>query len=482
MKPVVACLAIFIRTAFTATPSAPAPAPTPFLLRAPAPTLDRTIVLSNPLSTVYEYDLEVPIQWTTSGNDAISKCTTVDVYLYQNPGPGASYFATLALDFPNDKSVLYLWKPSDTRDPESGLKYGTAIVGTGYSVRVQCTISDSGYSDVFDISLTSLPTYAPTPLPTPHPSPQPTPLPTAQPTRVPTPLPTALPTHSHPPTPLPTVLPSFPPTPHPTLLPSPLPTAQPTPGPTPHPTHVPTPRPTHVPSSQPSELPSEAPTALPSLTPSPAPTKTPTPHPTPPPSHGPSPLPSGAPSPLPSQTPFPQPTMTQRPSHGPTPVPTQPTNTPTQRPHKSDDTSIWVGTAAVISYVALGLVLLGALAYFLLVVRKRGRQGHAFGNEDEGIRALGGGGGGDGEEGQQRGARGNDDDDHDYGDTGPAFALADLVPGFCRRDRAVRGGRGFRGDVQADVGAFLEGDPGRGMRGSTDIHSPLVDPRLGESF
>jgi len=48
--------------------------------------------------------------------------------------------------------------------------------------------------------------------------------------------------------------------------------------------------------------------------------------------------------------------------------------------------------------------------------------------------------------------------------------------------RAVRGGRGFRGDVQADVGAFLEGDPGRGMRGSTDIHSPLVDPRLGESF
>ena len=42
-----------------------------------------------------------------------------------------------------------------------------------------------------------------------------------------------------------------------------------------------------------------------------------------------------------------------------------------------------------------------------------------------------------------------------------------------------RGGRGFQGDVAADVGAFLESDPAAAMMDSDYTASPLVDPRFG---
>jgi len=92
---------------------------------------------------------------------------------------------------------------------------------------------------------------------------------------------------------------------------------------------------------------------------------------------------------------------------------------------------------------------------------------------DEGIAALGGGGDGS--------AAGNDGGGTGGGGGG-SFALSDMVPSFCRRghrDVGERGGRGFRGDVAADVGAFLDHDPAAGLRGSEDGTNPLIDPRLG---
>jgi hypothetical protein len=42
-----------------------------------------------------------------------------------------------------------------------------------------------------------------------------------------------------------------------------------------------------------------------------------------------------------------------------------------------------------------------------------------------------------------------------------------------------KGGRGFRGNVAADPGAFLGADPASGMMDSDYTASPLVDPRFG---
>jgi hypothetical protein len=44
--------------------------------------------------------------------------------------------ATLATNYPNDRDVYYYWTPGDTVNPATGIKYGSAIVGTGYQVKL----------------------------------------------------------------------------------------------------------------------------------------------------------------------------------------------------------------------------------------------------------------------------------------------------------------------------------------------------------
>jgi len=66
----------------------------------------------------------------------------------------------------------YPWTPGDTKKSD-GTTYGDTIVGNNYKIRIKCPadLAYSAYSEYFDLSLTSQPTYAPSPLPSPQPTP-----------------------------------------------------------------------------------------------------------------------------------------------------------------------------------------------------------------------------------------------------------------------------------------------------------------------
>jgi len=143
------------------------PTPKPTVLRTHLPTPGPVHVVS-PQGTVYEYDLPLPIQWNTANQ---ATCTTVQVYLYEDMGSGAAYKATLETNYPNDETVLIFWTPSNTTNPDNGLKFGSEIAGSGYFIRVECSIDFSGFSEAFNISLTAQPTLVPAPVPTKAPLP-----------------------------------------------------------------------------------------------------------------------------------------------------------------------------------------------------------------------------------------------------------------------------------------------------------------------
>jgi hypothetical protein len=399
-----------------------------------APSTFLAISVTNPHSGTFAYDLPIQVMWKTRGDEALADCTTVDVYLYQDPDMSGVHVAvaTLKTGYPNDRSVVYPWTPSTTIDPDTGDAFGTNIVGLNYQIRVDCTLGDSDYSDYFNIALTSEPTHAPTALP----SPQPTPEPTSEPSKVPTPppsqLPTLIPSISKYPTPLPTNLPFPKPTVFPTMLPTPHPTSVPSIMPTPSPSEVPIPEPTPYPTSSPSHRPSSYPTGAPTSLPSSAPTKLPTPTPIPLPSTAPLPKPTLVPKPVPTSSPIPLPTPdptfpptthTHQPSHSPTTVPSSPTQVPTHGPkhHSSSGSgafgsSINMGSTSMIVVGLIGLIIV--IAAIVLIYRSQ------------------------------------------------------------TSERFEKGGRGFKGEFQADHDLFLSADPTVGLMGDEYTASPLMDPRL----
>jgi len=170
-----------------------------------------------------------------------------------------------------------------------------------------------------------------------------------------------------------------------------------------------------------------------------------------------------------------------RPTHRPTPLPTSPSPVPTPKPTEAPPPAFYATTAAFVVYGVLGLVVIGSLS---VIIKKRQaiakKEQRAADNEWANARH-------DREEGKSAdgvldflgGDSIGEPIDGDSAQGGIIFALSPFSSCLNTGPREERGGRGFRGDVQADVGAFLESDPAARMMDRDYTASPLVDPRFG---
>ena len=132
--------------------------------------LNATLTVTSPSADDYLYDSNVYITWELDLgkiDDGVN-CSLVDVFLYQGIDDDAKLKSKLNIQQPESDSIT--WLPANTVNPATNEPYDDGIVGTDYSIFVECDddADVSGFSGVFDL------VYAPTHTPTPKPStPQP---------------------------------------------------------------------------------------------------------------------------------------------------------------------------------------------------------------------------------------------------------------------------------------------------------------------
>jgi len=158
------------------------------------------LTVSSPTNEDYVYDADVQIEWLLNGNSGgkssgSQNCSLVNLNLYQERN---HTMFKAQLNYLEPEADFITWRPSDTKNPDTGYPYDDDIVGTEYSISVECSDNTAvaGWSEYF--SLVTAPTHTPTP----HPSTYIPTAPTDQPSNSPTPLPSAQPI------PMPSIIPS----------------------------------------------------------------------------------------------------------------------------------------------------------------------------------------------------------------------------------------------------------------------------------